>query len=199
MENPPRKKTPTPITVDERPPQPPPLPPKTTQRMPTVAPGTPAVAPGTTTIVSGTPTADDSGQIDGREDTAVVLKPKADSSKSEFWVSQLAILGSLVSGLAYSDSHVVALISLLISAGIYAYCRSPLPSLRPGWKTPAFMTAIVSIVGSVAAALADANLPFLPAGVTREAAIIATGIVAGGYTIYRYNVKKALASRRTPT
>lgn len=93
-----------------------------------------------------------------------------------------------------STSHVAALLSVVIAAGAFAYARSPLFAERPGWKTPAFAAALVSIAGSVAAALADANLPFLPAGVTRGAAMIAAGVVAGGYAIYRYRVKESGAA-----
>lgn len=144
------------------------------------------------TLDDGPPNASSSPPLPDFPPPSMLLPPpvKSDAAKSESWVSLLAILGSLANGFVNSHSHVVSLISLLTATGVYAYCRSPLASDRPGWKTPAFAAAVISIVGSVATSLLDANLPFLPAGVTKDVTIIASGAAAGGYTIYRYQVKK---------
>lgn len=119
---------------------------------------------------------------------------KSDEQKSETWLSLLSMAGTVAGLFVNSTSHIASLASILIAAGTFAYCRSPLATSRPGFRTPAFAVAVVSIVGSIAAALADAQLPFLGEGVTKNLAVIAAGVSAAGYTIWRYQAKKAFAA-----
>lgn len=127
----------------------------------------------------------------------LVTYRKPEVQKSEAWASIVAVLGVFGAGFSITGTtgKVFALVSLLITVGTYAYFHTTLPSLRPGWKTKAFLGAALSIVGSIALALSEANLPFLPAGVTKYAALMSAAISAAGYTVYRYQAKRVEAKK----
>jgi hypothetical protein len=116
--------------------------------------------------------------------------PKGELSKSESWVTIVAVLGSIAPMLGAGTSKWVSLAAAVFAAAAYAYFHTSLPSEKPGWKSPAFWTALASVGGSVALVLTKTEFAFLPAGVTKFAAIAVTAATAAGYTIYRYNVKQ---------
>ena len=120
--------------------------------------------------------------------------PKAELSKSESWVTIVAVLGSIAPMLSAGEAKWVSLGAAVIAAAAYAYFHTSLPSDKPGWKTPAFWTALATIGGSIAVVLTDTTFSFLPTGVTRIAAIVVTAATAAGYTLYRYTVKQAIAA-----
>jgi hypothetical protein len=124
--------------------------------------------------------------------------PKGELSKSESWVTIVAVLGSIAPLLGAGTAKWVSLLAAVFAAGAYAYFHTAHPSDSPGWKTPAFWTAIASVVGSVALVLTKTDFPFLPPGVTKVAAIIVTAVTAAGYTLYRYTVKQAVAAASPP-
>lgn len=117
--------------------------------------------------------------------------PKPELAKSESWVTIVAVLGAIAPLVGSNASKIITVISLVISAGAYAFFHTSLPSEKPGWKTPAFWTAVATIVGSVALALTQADLPFLPVGVTKVASVIVAAVTAAGYTIYRTSLKRS--------
>ncbi len=119
--------------------------------------------------------------------------PKSELSKSESWVTIVAVLGAVAPLLDAAVSKWVTLLAALIAAA--SYFHTSLPSDRPGWKTPAFWGSIATIVGSTAVVLTNTDFPFLPAGVTKVASLIVAAVTAAGYTLYRYSVKQAVASK----
>jgi hypothetical protein len=123
--------------------------------------------------------------------------PKSELSKSESWVTIVAVLGSIAPMLGAGEAKWVSLIAALIAAASYAYFHTSLPSDKPGWKTPAFWGAIATIGGSVALVLTKTDFSFLPVGVTKFAAIAVTALTAAGYTLYRYNTKQTLSVARS--
>jgi uncharacterized membrane-anchored protein len=129
--------------------------------------------------------------------TPITSATKDAIQKSEMWLAVITSLGTLGAGFAM-NSNTVTVITLLLTAGTYAFFRTDLAATKPGWKTKAFWGALLSVVGSIALALSQANLPFLPPNVTKVAAMIAAGIASGGYTIYRYTVKKGTTSPAAP-
>ena len=130
-------------------------------------------------------------------DGPLLVYKKPDVQKSEAWTSIMAALGIIGASLSVTSTagKIFVFGNLVITVGVYAYFHTSLPSMRPGWKTKAFIGAAISIVGSVALALSEANFPFLPAGVTKYAAIVSAAITAAGYTIYRYQTKKVEAQK----
>jgi hypothetical protein len=125
------------------------------------------------------------------------ISPKAELSKSESWVTIVAVLGSIAPMLSAGEAKWVSLAAAVIAAAAYAYFHTSLPSEplgKAGWKTPGFWAAIATIGGSIAVVLTDTSFSFLPAGVTRIAAIVVTAATAAGYTLYRYTVKQAIAA-----
>lgn len=124
--------------------------------------------------------------------------PKGELSKSESWVTIVAILGAIAPLVGSGISKWVTLAATVIAAGSYAYFHTSLPSQSPGWKTPAFWGALATVGGSVALALTQTDISFLPVGVTKVAALIVAAVTAAGYTLYRYNVKQAQAIAQAP-
>ena len=121
--------------------------------------------------------------------------------QSEFWLSLIASLLAIVM-IFFKDEQAMAIasgIALTISAAVYAAFRTPLPSEKPGWKTKTFWVSILTVFGSVAAAIDEVEMPGLPKGVTRIAAMVTAGLTAGGYTIYRYKGKLALSKKGSPS
>ena len=90
------------------------------------------------------------------------------------------------------DSHAraAAMITVLFTSFVYALFRTPLVSEHPGWRTKAFWGSIISIGGSMALALSEAEIPGLPPGVTRVASLAASSVVAAGYTVSRFTAKQ---------
>lgn len=118
-------------------------------------------------------------------------QPKPEMAKSEMWTTLLTLVGVLASGLSLPTAadKFVTLASVIITGGVYAYFRTSLPSEHSGWKTRAFLSAALTIVGSIALTLSQADLPFLPKGVTADASLVAAAISAAGYSVYRYRAK----------
>lgn len=117
--------------------------------------------------------------------------PKPELTRSELWTTVFTVIGTLATGFATTGpaGKFIALVTLLGTVATYTYYRTPLPSAHPGWKTPAFFGSALSIVGSIALAISEANLPYLPEGATKIGALVAAGVTAAGYTVYRYSVK----------
>lgn len=112
---------------------------------------------------------------------------------SEFWLS-LITTGLSVAVIMLKDGQAIAWasgIAAVLAAGVYALFQTKLPSENPGWKSKAFWGAVISVVGSMAVAVADLAIPGLPDGVTQIAAMIGAAVSAGGYTIYRRQNKLA--------
>lgn len=107
------------------------------------------------------------------------------------WVSLLTLVSVIASGLSLPGpaDKIVTLASVIITGAVYAYFRTPLPSEHPGWKSSAFMSAALTIVGSIALTVSQADLPFLSKGVTADASLLAAAISAAGYSVYRYRAK----------
>lgn len=129
--------------------------------------------------------------------SAKVAAAKPDVQKSEFWMALVTIVGTLGASFATTGmvGKIFALAGLVLTAGVYAYFRTPLPSEKPGWKTTAFLGAVLSIIASVAVAISEADLPFLPPGVTKVAAVVSAAIVSAGYSVYRFRVKRAVITK----
>jgi hypothetical protein len=119
-------------------------------------------------------------------------KPKKALERSETWLTLITALGAMATAMVGQHPGSVTLVSafvLVLSVGVYAFYKTDLPSRKSGVKTKAFWASIATVVGSVALALSEADLPGLPAGVTKYAALISTLLTAAGYTIIRYNAK----------
>lgn len=129
--------------------------------------------------------------------SAKVAAQKPDVQKSEFWAALVTIVGTL--GASYSTTTTVGKIfavgGLILTVGVYAYFRTPLPSEKPGWKTPAFLGAVLSIIASVALAISETDLGFLPPGVTKVAAVVSAAVASAGYSVYRYKAKRAAITK----
>lgn len=118
--------------------------------------------------------------------------------QSEFWISLVGSILSLLVLVLNENEVALAIastVAFLLSAAVYAYFRTPLPSEKPGWKTKTFWVSILTVLGSVAAAISGADLPGIPESVTKVAAMITAGLTAGGYTLYRYQGKMALSRK----
>ena len=122
---------------------------------------------------------------------------KSRYATSEFWLSMITTGLSLVM-FVVKDGNALAWasgIAAFLSAGVYALFQTKLPSENPGWKSKAFWTAMVSVFGSMAVAVADIHIPGLPDVVTQIAAMIAAAVSAGGYTIHRRANKSAAQAK----
>jgi uncharacterized membrane protein YhhN len=117
---------------------------------------------------------------------------KDPKTTSEFWIAILTVLANL--GFAFASQNkwgaVFAACAIATIGGVYGYFRTDLPSANPGWKTKLFWGSIAVIVGSAALNLAEAKIPGLSPSVTKYASMIATIIVAAGYTLVRAGTKQ---------
>lgn len=119
---------------------------------------------------------------------------KSPAKTTEFWTTLATTLTSFV--IAFNPKHatvittVIALLAVAIPACVYAYGQTTLPSSRPGWKTKSFWTAVITIVGTVSLAVSETDIPGLPPGVTRLAALVAAGIATAGYSLLRFKAKR---------
>ncbi len=123
------------------------------------------------------------------------LSPSSPLRRSETWITIIATLAGIAHTLFASgaDARVIAIVSFILSAGTFAIFQTDLISDKPGWKTPAFWTAMATVVGSIVLSISGADLPFLPPKVTQVASLIATGLTAAGYTLYRWTNKTTTA------
>lgn len=147
--------------------------------------------PNLITTLPETPSSKAEAAVAAQVSAEIPIQPKAEMAKSEAWTTLLTIVGVITSGLSLPTvaGKFFTLASVLITGSVYAYYRTSLPSEHPGWKTRAFLSAALTIVGSIALTLSQADLPFLPKGVTADASLIAAAISAAGYSVYRYRVK----------
>jgi heme O synthase-like polyprenyltransferase len=123
-----------------------------------------------------------------------VLPPTKNSTETtELWTSLATFLMTVVvtlTGTVKGSGSVIATIfSLVVMAGTYAFMNTPLAAKRVGWKTPMFWSSVMTIVGSIALAFTEADIPGLPPGVTKISSIVAAGVAASGYNVYRYTHK----------
>jgi len=112
---------------------------------------------------------------------------------SEFWLSLITTMLS-VAMVVLKDGQAIAWasgIAAVISAGVYAFFQSPLPSEQPGVRSKVFWTSVITIVGSVAVAVSELAIPGIPHTVVQVAGMISAAIAAGGYTIHRRQNKLA--------
>lgn len=119
---------------------------------------------------------------------------KKNTQKSEAWLSVITALGAAVTAYTSNIEGAAKWIALgvcLLLAGTFAFFKTPLSSSDgvPGVKTRTFWTSIIVIAGSVAAALAEADVPGLSPKVTQGAAMAVAAITAMGYNIWRYRRK----------
>lgn len=125
--------------------------------------------------------------------------PSKKFPSSEFWLSLITTLMAVVMVLLKDHTRALAItsgVAAILSAGVFAFYRTPLLSEKPGWKTPMFWGSIATVIGSMAAAVSEFELSFLPKGVTQAASMIVAGLTAAGYTIYRNRLKIAFMARR---
>jgi hypothetical protein len=117
-------------------------------------------------------------------------KLKRQHATTEMWMTVATALSAIATAVGGkvtgSGSLVAGLFSVVVTAVTYAALRTPLAAKRSGWKTPLFWTSMLSILGSVSLAVSEADIPGLPPGVTKICAIVASGLAASGYTVYRY-------------
>ena len=107
---------------------------------------------------------------------------KPDFQKSEFWAAILTLISAIIGGLhGETKSRIIALTSALFISFV---------SEHPGWKTRAFWGSIASIVGSMALAVSEADIPGLPVGLTKAASMTAATVISAGYTVSRYTAKQ---------
>ena len=119
------------------------------------------------------------------------LSPNSPLRRSETWITIIATLAGIAHTLfAGGDANrAIAILSFVLSAGAFAIFQTDLVSDRPGWKTAAFWTAMATVAGSILLSISGADLPFLPPKVTQVASLLATGLTAAGYTLYRWTNK----------
>lgn len=119
-------------------------------------------------------------------------KPKKVVERSETWMTLIAAFGAMASAMVgqHTGGNIAVSVGVLVlTVGVFSFYKTDLPSKKSGVKTKAFWTGIATMLGSVALALSEADLPGLPAGVTKYAALVSTLVVAAGYTVVRYNAK----------
>lgn len=123
----------------------------------------------------------------------VTPQTKSNLQRSETWLSAIAAIGAVLTVNAHKDLSVFVAVGVTVAlAAAFAIFRTPLVNKkRPGVKTKAFWTALVVVLGSVAAAVAEADIPGVPAKVVQVAGAIAAGVTALGYNIWRYKGKVA--------
>jgi drug/metabolite transporter (DMT)-like permease len=115
---------------------------------------------------------------------------KANVARSEFQLSLVTILGTVLTLVSREPTTTTALVSVILTAGAYAIFQTDIVSKKPGWKTIPFWTSLLTVLASIALAISEANIPGLPEGVTRLAAVLAAALTSAGYTAYRYKVKR---------
>lgn len=119
--------------------------------------------------------------------------------KSETWMTLVAALTAMAVPLAegFGDKiHVIiSLIALAITVGTYTVFKTDLPSIKPGWTSKPFWSAVVIVIGSVALAISETTIAGVPPGVTKAAGIIAAAVTAAGYTLLRFSAKETQAQR----
>ncbi len=124
--------------------------------------------------------------------------PKPAKNSSEFALTLItALLGVAVIVFKDATAMMVASgIAAILSAGVFAIFKTPLVAKRPGWKTKVFWTSVLTVIGSVALAVSELDIPGLPDGITRIASMITAGLSAAGYTVYRRQIKEADSNAR---
>jgi len=120
------------------------------------------------------------------------VAPKGLAKRSEAWLSLVTMVGVFASAMVGNNSTAMMSVSvavLALTVGVFAIFKTDLPSVKPGIKTKAFWSSVVTVVGSIALALSEADIAGLPSGVTKLASILSALVAAGGYTVIRYRAK----------
>ncbi len=122
---------------------------------------------------------------------------KSHLAKSEVWINGVTALGAGLTAIYAKNPGVLKWIApgiTVLLAVIYALFHTPLApgdGTVPGWKTKSFWMSLATIVGSAAAALSESDIVGIPAKVIQVAGLIVAMFTAMGYTIWRYNTKRA--------
>lgn len=129
------------------------------------------------------------------EPSSTLLPIKADTQKSEFWISVISTVGSLLSASLAKTPGAATWINfgaLVVTIVAYVLMRTPIvaPS-GPGWKSKSFWLAVPVLLLSIAVGISEANIPGLPPGVTQVASAFAIALTGAGYTAIRYRAKNA--------
>ncbi len=120
---------------------------------------------------------------------------KTDAQRSEFWISIIGTVGSLLSATMSKTPGASTWINfgaLITTITAYVVMRTPITAESgPGWKSKAFWAALPVLLVSIAVGITDAPIPGLPDGVTKVASAIAIALTSAGYTALRYQAKNA--------
>jgi hypothetical protein len=128
-----------------------------------------------------------------RGGTRTMAKYKSALRRSETWVSTLTSVGAVLSMAVSGKNEEIAMwasLGALVLTGVtQTLTRTALVSDHPGWKTKAFWGSIATVAASVALAVSEANIPGLPPGITKIAAVVVAGLTAAGYSGWRWRYK----------
>lgn len=117
---------------------------------------------------------------------------KGDAKRSELWLSLISMFGALVVSHLSPDGTAASWVGIgvaVLLGGVYAFFRTPLAAQTSGVKTKAFWGSLITIVGSMAAVLADPTTGGVPEPVARVAGVVLAAVVATGYTVHRFRTK----------
>jgi hypothetical protein len=131
-----------------------------------------------------------------RGGTKKMSKLKSVSRRSETWLSALTSVGAALSAygpLAGGTNRQIevwaSMGALVLTVATQTLTRTALVADHPGWKTKAFWGSVAMVVASVALAISEANIPGLPPGITKSAAVGVAALTAAGYSGWRYRAK----------
>lgn len=122
----------------------------------------------------------------------LISNTKTEKTRSELWISLITSIGTLVTvyfAPAESTARTLGMVSAVLIAGVYAFFRTPLAARTSGVKTKMFWGSLLTVLGSMAAVLADQGTKGVPQPVAHVAAIVVTAVVASGYTVHRFRTK----------
>lgn len=112
--------------------------------------------------------------------------------KSENVLIVLTTLTSIGGVMFKGQSNIVSLIgivSAVAATAVFAFYQTSMSAEISGWRTKAFWGSLITVLGSVALALSEMELPGVGAKVSQIAGLVAAAVVTAGYTIHRYQVK----------
>jgi hypothetical protein len=118
---------------------------------------------------------------------------KSNLVKSEATLNTLAALGAVLATYFAKNPGVLRWLAPAMAvtmAVVYALFHTPLVGdHKPGWKTKTCWVSMATVVASGAAAISESDIAGIPAKVVQIAGLLAAGLTAMGYTIWRYGKK----------
>lgn len=129
------------------------------------------------------------------DETSPVAKSRF--SRSETWCAALLSGGAFL-GLLFPNKPQIAVwfsaVVTMLTIAVHAAVQTPLAGEKAGWKTPTFWGSIAVVAASVATSISGKEIPGVPEGCTKYAAIVVGMLTTLGYNAVRVGAKKSPGS-----